>query len=146
MWDSLTPNKYRKREEWWDGRRESEEEAAYLWALELYNSDKDKGKDGGDDDGLEGECIHDATACALEWAEEANQLVCEYVLKDDVEGLMGRDLGGKYYEGATGIVDAQIRRGGRRLAKWVNMMAEKWWEEEEGEEESANGSLQVQEL
>ena len=134
VWDTLTPNKMRKREEWGGGGKESEEEAAYLWALELYNSDKKK-------DDLSGECTGDAADCALEWAGEANKWVCEYVLKDDVEGVKGKDLGGKYYEGARDIIDEMVRKGGRRLAVWVKLMAEQW------EEDAAGGEdLFVQEL
>jgi S1/P1 Nuclease len=90
------------------------------------------------------ECFDDATECALEWAEEANKWVCQYVLKDDVAGLQGRDLGGSYHDGATEIIDEMIRKGGRRLAKWVNVMAEKWWEEQDGHE--TGEILEVQEL
>ena len=133
VWDSLTPNKYRHREEWFNHTAESEEEAAYLWALELFKSDPDP-------DSCKDECVSDATDCALEWAEESNALVCSYVLKDDVVGLQGRDLGGVYYEGATGIIDEQIRKGGRRLGMWVDLMAKAWDKERDGYE------LEVQEL
>ena len=123
VWDTLVPNKWRKREEWGKGGRESEEAAAYLWALELYNSDEDR-------DDLSGECTGDAAECALDWAREANQWVCNYVLKDDVEGVQGKDLAGEYYEGARNIIDEMIRKGGRRLAVWVDLLAGRWEENE----------------
>lgn len=134
VWDTLVPNKWRKREEWGKGGRESEEEAAYLWALELYNSDEDK-------DDLSRECTGDAGECALEWAGEANKWVCEYVLKDDVEGVQGKDLAGEYYEGARDIIDEMIRKGARRLGVWVDILAKQWEEHEEHSTE-----LDVQEL
>ena len=134
VWDTLTPNKWRKREEWGRGGKESEEEAAYLWALELYNSDEKQ-------DDLS-ECTDDAAECALEWASEANKWVCEYVLKDDVDGVQGRDLAGKYYEGATDVIDEMIRKGGRRLGVWVDLLAKRW--EEQGLR--GDGELEVQDL
>lgn len=117
VWDTLMPNKYRKREDWGGGGKESEEEAAFLWAQELHH--------GEDEDDLSSECTHDATACALLWASEANKFVCSYVLKDDVEGVQGLDLAGDYFEGATEIIDSSIKAAGRRLAAWVNLMAER---------------------
>jgi hypothetical protein len=122
VWDSLMPNKYRKRDEWWPGppgdpRREREEEASFLWAKELFDSDGEAGD-------VSGECVSDAAECALEWAQEANGYVCSYVLRDDVEGVQAGDLGGEYYDGAVEILDEQVRNGGRRLAAWLNLMAE----------------------
>jgi hypothetical protein len=119
VWDTLVPNKWRNREEWGGGGRDSEEEAAFLWAQELFDLDSEKGTS------VRDECVSDAADCALEWADEANALVCEYVLKDDVEGVQGMDLAGEYYDGATAIVDSQIRKAGRRLAAWVELMAKK---------------------
>jgi hypothetical protein len=134
VWDSVMPNKYRKREEWGGGGRDSEEEAAFLWAQELYASDEQK-------DDLSQECKENAAECALEWASEANKWVCEYVLKDDVDGVQGIDLAGDYYDGAVPILNDMIRNGGRRLGVWIDMLAAQW---------EAGGSkvldLEVQEL
>lgn len=69
-------------------------------------------------------CTHDATECALSWAREANGWVCEYILKDGVEGVQGQDLGGEYFEGAVPIVEGLVFKGGRRLARWLEVVAE----------------------
>lgn len=130
---TLIPNKYRHREEWGGGGKESEEEAAFLWAQELYSTDRNKTS-------LKGECTSDATDCALEWANEANKWVCDYVLKDDIDGVQRGDLADDYYEDAAKIVNAMIRKGGRRLAAWVNMMAD------EAERKLSEGQLEMQEL
>ena len=132
VWDTLVPNKHRHREEWGGGGRESEEEAAFLWAKELFDSDGEAGDVGG-------ECVHDAAGCALEWASESNTYVCSYVLRDDVEGVQKGDLGGEYFEGAKEIVDGLVRKGGRRLGAWLNLMAKR----ESGEQEESK--LVVQE-
>ena len=129
----MIPNKYRHREEWGGGGRESEEEAAFLWAQELYATDRNKTS-------LKGECTSDAADCALEWANEANKWVCDYVLKDDVDGVQHGDLADDYYEDAAKIVNSMIRKGGRRLAAWVNMMAD------EEQRQTRKEQLEVQEL
>ncbi|MCJ1463914.1 hypothetical protein MMC07_002523 [Pseudocyphellaria aurata] len=89
--------------------------------------------------------IQDATGCALTWATEANSYVCSYVLKDDVEGVEGRNLATDYYDGAVPIVEYLIEKAGVRLAGWLNALAaaaqqqaklvvqgEEGWEEHEG--------------
>ncbi|RMZ81006.1 hypothetical protein DV738_g2497, partial [Chaetothyriales sp. CBS 135597] len=136
VWDTLVAHKWRRRDEWFDKTRpvESEEEAAFLWALELLHSDPE-GVD------LSAECVFDGNnadaddngnddliECVLQWAQEANQYVCDYVLKGGVEAVSGGDvdLGQEYYQGAKDIVDIQIRRAGRRLAKWLDALAERW--------------------
>lgn len=67
--------------------------------------------------------VRDAAGCALEWAGEANAYICSYVLKDDVEGVEGRNLAEDYYEGAVPIVDHLVGKAGLRLAGWINALA-----------------------
>ncbi|RMZ77526.1 hypothetical protein DV737_g4314, partial [Chaetothyriales sp. CBS 132003] len=123
VWDTLVVHKWRRREEWFDRDRavESEEEAAFAWALDLFKSDAE----GAD---LSGECVFgddgngdgDVVDCVMQWAQQANRWVCDYVLRDGVDAVQAVDLGQEYYEGAKEIVDVQIRRAGRRLAKWLD--------------------------
>jgi hypothetical protein len=72
---------------------------------------------------MKDECqkLDDAAGCALLWASDANRWVCQYVLKDDIDGLEG-DLGGEYYDGAVPIIDEMVATGGRRLGAWLNKM------------------------
>ena len=65
--------------------------------------------------------------------------MCDYVLKDDVDGVQRGDLADDYYEDAARIVNLMIRKGGRRLAAWVNMMADE-------EQRQTREQLKVQEL
>lgn len=67
--------------------------------------------------------VQDAQGCALAWATEANSYICSYVLKDDVEGVEGRNLATDYYDGAVPIVDYLIGKAGVRLAAWLNALA-----------------------
>ncbi|KAI9763443.1 MAG: hypothetical protein M1840_000526 [Geoglossum simile] len=68
--------------------------------------------------------ISTAEKCALAWAGEANKYVCSYILKDDVDGVMGgRDLSSDYYEGAVPIVDELVGKAGFRLAAWIESLA-----------------------
>ena len=110
VWDSLI---IEKRLNW----REGDEEQAFAkdWANHLYTANPTVG----------GECdnVQDAQGCALGWASEANKWVCDYVLKDDVEGVEGRNLAGKYYDGALPIVEDLVGKAGRRLAAWINALA-----------------------
>ena len=69
--------------------------AAKKWADELF-------ADGSSSVHVDAECADvagDPTKCALQWATEANKLVCTYVLKPGVEWLENNDLGDRYYEG-----------------------------------------------
>ena len=111
VWDTLMANKYAGL------GHDDEELAAWLWAQRLYAQDED---DEGAK-GLEDECLDDAAECALEWASEANAYVCSYVLAHDVHG---QDLAGEYYDGAVPIIDDMVRKGGRRLAAWINAISE----------------------
>ena len=45
------------------------------------------------------------------------------MLKDDVQGVEGKNLAGKYYEGAVPIVDYLVGKAGFRLGSWINGIA-----------------------
>ena len=93
--------------------------AARIWAAKLYIADADRGES------LTTECqdLAEAKSCALKWAGNANEYVCSYVLKDDVEGVKGIDLAREYYEGAVPIIDELVTKAGRRLGAWINALA-----------------------
>jgi S1/P1 Nuclease len=111
VWDTAIPEKYAGRA---DGMV-----AARIWATRLYEADPNP------DHNLTDECqdLDDVQTCALLWAGDANKFVCEYVLKDDVEGVEGVDLAGEYYEGAVPVIDEMITKAGRRLGAWLNALA-----------------------
>ena len=58
--------------------------------------------------------------CALAWAQDANSINCQYVLKDD---KTNQELSGAYYTGAKPIIEQQIAKGGYRLGTWINNLA-----------------------
>lgn len=64
--------------------------------------------------------ITNAEACALTWAQDANVINCEFVLKDDETG---QELDGDYYTGAAPYVSLQIAKAGYRLGAWLNNIA-----------------------
>ena len=101
--------------EWWEPGM-NDTSAAWLWASELS-----EGYDGDDEEKL---CTSDAAKCALGWAEEANKLVCSFVMKDLEEE---KDLAGEYFDGAVPIIEGQIRKGGKNLAAWINMLSEQYY-------------------
>jgi hypothetical protein len=61
---------------------------------------------------------------ALEWATEANRWNCDYVLKDHMSALVGKELSGEYFEGAVPIVEDLVAKAAGRLATWINALAE----------------------
>ena len=109
VWDSLMPAKVVG-----GSTHDTEMRDAMRWAVKLFAEDER---------GLQGECTHDAEMCALGWAEDSNRFVCEYVLAEDITG----DLAGEYFEGAVEIVQGQLRKGGRALAAWINMLANEYY-------------------
>ncbi|KAL8800407.1 MAG: hypothetical protein Q9182_005209 [Xanthomendoza sp. 2 TL-2023] len=64
--------------------------------------------------------IRTASACALNWAQDANKINCAYVLKVDETN---QELDGSYYTGAKPYIELQIAKAGYRLATWVNNLA-----------------------
>ncbi|KAI9790486.1 MAG: hypothetical protein M1833_001925 [Piccolia ochrophora] len=114
-WDTAIPVKSR------GGQAKDEQAQAAAWARELFEA-----QDSATITEEAGSCVNLTTAqdCALAWAGEANSWICKYVLKDDVEGVQGKDLGGEYYEGAVPIVTDMVAKAGFRLGAWVNGLAE----------------------
>jgi S1/P1 Nuclease len=101
------------------GHGDDEKATALAWAKKLYAADRDHA------DSLAAECqdLAQAADCSLSWADEANQWICDYVLKDDVAGVENKDLSTGYYKGAVPIVELLIGKAGRRLAAWINALA-----------------------
>lgn len=64
--------------------------------------------------------IKTASTCALTWAQDANKINCEYVLKVNETN---QELDGAYYTGAQPYIELQIAKGGYRLGTWINNLA-----------------------
>ncbi|MCJ1249657.1 hypothetical protein MMC30_006883 [Trapelia coarctata] len=113
IWDTEMPEKHVP------GPKADEKEDAMKWAEQLSGAATQA------DNTTLDECtdIQDAEGCALVWATEANTYVCSYVLKDDVEGVKGKNLAGEYYDGAVPIIDHLVGKAGLRLAGWINALA-----------------------
>ena len=102
------------------GHVEDELETAQTFAKQLFAKDRHPAAS------LGAEC-HDldkAADCALATANEVNHWICKYVLKDDVAGVRDKDLSGPYFEKAVPIVEELLGKAGRRLAAWVNALAD----------------------
>ncbi|RPA85611.1 phospholipase C/P1 nuclease [Ascobolus immersus RN42] len=65
-----------------------------------------------------------ARDCAMEWANDANTFVCSQVFAayPNPRDIKGEELGGKYYENATMVVEELIARAGWRLGVYLNMV------------------------
>jgi hypothetical protein len=136
VWDKLIIQKLRgyKKPRGPDPDNVYDKSLSLAWAQEL----KEKIDQGEIE--LSNECVDigKAQKCALKWASEANEFVCDFVLKDvgastgpdpceaccewDWQGPA--DLSQEYYEGAVPIVEAQVLKAGWRLGQWVNALAE----------------------
>jgi len=58
--------------------------------------------------------LRDPLTTALHWAQETNAFVCTAVLPEGVEGLVGKDLSGVYYEEAVPVVELSVAKAGYR--------------------------------
>ena len=117
VWDTLIP---RKIVALGSEKEYNETEAAYKWAGFLM------ARYGNDDriaESINHVCVHDAVECSLGWADQANRWVCDYVLKDGLDTVKTMDLGGEYFDGAVPIIEEMIVKGGRRLARWLMVIA-----------------------
>jgi hypothetical protein len=65
-------------------------------------------------DWLEGMDLRDPVASSLAWAQEANQFVCDTLLPEGKEGVVGKELSGDYYEKAVPVIQIQVARAGYR--------------------------------
>lgn len=74
---------------------------------------------------LDGLSLEDAEGSALLWATESNALVCTTVLKEGRDAINGTELAGSYYDAATAVVEEQVAKAGVRLAKWMDLIAER---------------------
>jgi hypothetical protein len=63
---------------------------------------------------IEGMDLRDPVSTSLVWAEEANQFVCNTVLPEGKEGVLGKELSGTYYEAAVPVIQIQVARAGYR--------------------------------
>ncbi|TVY46927.1 Nuclease S1 [Lachnellula occidentalis] len=72
---------------------------------------------------LAGSDLRDPVSTSIKWAEEANQFVCQTVLPEGKDAIVGKELGGAYYEAAVPVIELQIARAGYRLAHWLDLIA-----------------------
>jgi hypothetical protein len=115
VWDTDIPHKLNNLKH--KPKHNEEKEPAVKWAEKLFQSQGLRP--------LQAECsdTHSPLKCSMVWAAETNRLNCDFVFKNGVEWLANTDLGGKYYDEAAPIVEAQILKAGIRLAVWLNALA-----------------------
>ena len=88
------------------------------WAKKLIKGIKNKEAQ----DWVRGTDLKDPIRSSLKWAGEANQEVCNTVLRDGVAAVENKELSGKYYERAVPVVEELVSKGGVRLAAWLNLI------------------------
>ena len=114
VWDTRMPNKIAHP----DPKACNETQAAWDWANELYKRDPHPNVSLG----TECQDLSRSQHCSMLWAGDANKFVCTYILKDDVEGVLGKNLAAEYYDGAVPIIEEMVGKAGRRLGAWINAM------------------------
>ncbi|KAK6818826.1 rRNA-processing protein las1 [Apiospora arundinis] len=66
------------------------------------------------------------TETSMKWASESNTHVCESVLPQGASAIVGQELAfGEYYETAVPVIELQVAKAGYRLAKWLDLIAER---------------------
>ncbi|EGP85473.1 uncharacterized protein MYCGRDRAFT_110348 [Zymoseptoria tritici IPO323] len=98
---------------------------AKAWAENLTAELAPRGKFGRVKEGwVKGMNVDDPKETAMIWAKDGNSFVCDTVIPEGVEGVEGEELFPAYYEGVVDVVEMQIAKGGYRLAKWLDGIAE----------------------
>ncbi|KAH8693401.1 S1/P1 nuclease [Phaeosphaeriaceae sp. PMI808] len=115
-----------------NGEEENEVEVAKRWAEQLYNSRLKSPEllmiprysekyeiEGFAEDVNANESRKNQV---MEWAREANALVCTVVLPDGVEGIKNKELSRWYLKAATAVIERQVFLAGFRLGMWINAL------------------------
>lgn len=94
----------------------------------------------------------DANGTAMAWAQETNRFVCSHgkrripafsryqclltyssiVFPEGPKAIVGKELGGEYYENAAPVIQRQVARAGYRMAAWLDNIADKFLSENPG--------------
>jgi hypothetical protein len=124
VWDVLIPQRRTNSTE------ADEDAAAGAWAERLFDATlKDPNVTQGLAQGsiyIEDEFLglwDSAEELAVRWAGETNAWVCRMVLRDGVEGVEGKELSVEYYVASIYGLEELVSNAGRRLAAWINELA-----------------------
>lgn len=96
----------------------NEVQIAKAWAEEIFGSDTDPELT------VKRQCHNLSTPldCILMWAREANQVVCDTVLKEGLDRIYGTELSARYYQDSRPVVEHLVRAAGQRLAAWIKAL------------------------
>ncbi|KAK3196326.1 hypothetical protein K4F52_000707 [Lecanicillium sp. MT-2017a] len=67
-----------------------------------------------------------ANDTAMIWARESNAYVCTHVLPEGPEAIVGKELGGAYFDNAGPVIELQVARAGYRMAAWLDLITEEY--------------------
>lgn len=98
---------------------------AKSWANDLVKMIDDESFSSKPSTWIKGLDVSDAKSSAMSWATDANAYVCSIVMPDGATNLSdSSDLYPTYYNSMIDTVELQIAKGGYRLAKWLDAVAE----------------------
>ncbi|KAF1962460.1 nuclease S1 [Byssothecium circinans] len=115
-----------------NGAEKDEVEVAKRWAEQLYNgsikspdlftiarySERNDIGDFAEDLNANESRINQV----MDWAREANAVVCTVVLPDGVEATKNKELSGSYFKASAAVIERQIFLAGFRLGMWINVL------------------------
>ncbi|RYP24232.1 hypothetical protein DL765_000727 [Monosporascus sp. GIB2] len=100
-------------------------EAAYQWAADLTEEIRSGKYLNSTKAWIDGVDLDDPIATSMKWANESNAFVCTHVLPEGPEAIVGQELAGEYYEKAAPVIEVQVARAGYRLARWLDLIADR---------------------
>ncbi|KAH7316455.1 putative nuclease S1 precursor [Stachybotrys elegans] len=125
VWDSSIAEK------WIGGIHRKPYPAAEKWANELALAITD-GKFAEEKEAwLKDLNFDDPIATAMAWSRECNALICTHVLPEGPEAIVGKELGGEYFDKAGPVIERQVARGGYRMAAWLEEIAMRYQAQQE---------------
>ncbi|KXJ94036.1 phospholipase C/P1 nuclease domain-containing protein [Microdochium bolleyi] len=74
---------------------------------------------------LEGLDIEDPVSSSMHWANQSNALICTHVLPEGPAAIVGKELGGEYFDKAGPVIEVAVAKAGVRLAAWLDRIVAK---------------------
>jgi len=98
---------------------------ASLWADSLVKDIQGGKFAASRDDWLTGLDLEDPIGSSMIWANQSNAYVCTHVLPEGPAAIVGKELGGEYFDKAGPVIEVSVARAGVRLAAWLDAIVAK---------------------
>ncbi|KAH7037410.1 putative nuclease S1 precursor [Microdochium trichocladiopsis] len=98
---------------------------ASLWADSLVKDIRTGKFAAARDEWLAGLDVEDPIGSSMIWANQSNAYVCSHVLPEGPAAIVGKELGGAYFDEAGPVIEVSVARAGVRLAAWLDSIVAK---------------------